>query len=90
MPIGRFHKEKLRGQITLTERHNNTVLAYERFFLRLLGEGLVSLVIFACIKLQQNSSLAFPIQPSILGSALRVRVLCLSQNKISYWVYSWY
>ena len=36
-PIGRFHKEKLRGQI---ERHNNTVLAYERFFLRLLSEGL--------------------------------------------------
>ena len=32
-PIGRFHKEKLRGQIASTERHNNTVLAYECFFL---------------------------------------------------------
>ena len=46
-PIGRFHKEKLRGQIASTERHNNTVLAYERFFLQLLNEGLVLLVIFA-------------------------------------------
>ena len=59
--IGRFHKEKLREQIASTERYNNTVLAYEHFFLRLLSEGLVLLVIFACIKLQQNSSLAFPI-----------------------------
>ena len=60
-PIGRFHKEKLRGQSASTERYNNTVLAYGRFFLRLLSEGLVLLVIFACIKLQQNSSLAVSI-----------------------------
>ena len=49
-PIGRFHKEKLRGQIASTERHNNTVLTYECFFLRLLSEGFILLVIFACIK----------------------------------------
>ena len=60
-PIGRFHKEKLRGQNASTERYNNTVLAYERFFLRLLSEELVLLVICACIKLQQNSSLAVSI-----------------------------
>ena len=34
-----------KGQITSTERHNNTALAYECFFLRLLSKGLVLFVI---------------------------------------------
>ena len=48
-PIGRFYKDKFRGQIASTERDNDTALAYKCFFLRLLSEGLVLLVIFACI-----------------------------------------
>ena len=48
-PIGLFYKDKLRGRITSTERHNDTALAYECFFLRLLSKGLILLVIFACI-----------------------------------------
>ena len=42
---------KAEGANHSTDRHNNTALAYERYFLQLLSNGLVLLVIFASIKL---------------------------------------
>ena len=47
------------GQIALIERHNNMVL--EHFFLRLLSEGFILLVLYKTVTEYVRSSWAVPI-----------------------------